>query len=84
MRAADQRDDVVKNGVELATLQDFLPVALRDVEDGIACCHGHLWVLIDLQALGDWCDHLVEELHNRLMQLVVILLREKYNVVCET
>ena len=70
---ADQRDDIVEDRVKLSALEHLLAIAFRDIENGIAGGDGDLRVLIDLQALRDRCDHLVEELDDSFVQLVIVL-----------
>ena len=58
----------------MATLEHLLSVALSYVEDGIAASHKHFGVLINLQALRDRLDHVVKELDNSLVKLVLVVL----------
>ena len=64
---ANQCDNVVENGIELSALEYLLSVALRDVEDGVAGRHRHLRVLVNLKALRDWRNHLIQELRDGLV-----------------
>ena len=73
MVCPDQSDDVVENRVELATLQDFLSVALGDVEDGVAGGNLDLGVLVD-EAVRDRSNHIIQKLGHCLPQLVLVAL----------
>ena len=72
--AADQRDNVVENGIELSILQHLFSVALGDVEDGVAGSDLHFRILVWLQTVHDGQDHGVEELNYGLVQHLVVLL----------
>ena len=68
IRASNQSDDVVEDRVELSALEDVRAVALGYIEYGVTCGDGDLWVLVNLQALCDWSNHVFEELGNGLLQ----------------
>lgn len=73
VRAPDQCDYIVENRVELAALEDFLTVALCNVEDGVTGSDRYFGVLVYLQALRDRRNDVVEELDHDLAKLVIVL-----------
>ena len=75
--AANERDDVGKNGVEVPRFEYFLAEALSDVKDGIARGHQHFRVLVDLKTLHDRLEDLVQELGHGLLEKRLVALIQR-------
>ena len=65
--AANQCDDIVENSVKMSVFEDLFSVALGNVENGVTSRNLNLRILIWLQTVYNWGDHVVQEFNNSLV-----------------
>ena len=58
----------------MSVFEDLLSVALSNVENGVTSRNLNLRILIWLQTVYNWGDHVVQEFNNRFVQQFIVLL----------
>ena len=60
----------------MSVFEDLLSVALGNVENGVTSRNLNLRILIWLQTVYNWGDHVVQEFNNSLVQQFIVLLND--------
>ena len=60
----------------MSVFEDLLSVALSNVENGVTSRNLNLRILIWLQTVYNWGDHVVQEFNNSLVQQFIVLLND--------